>query len=156
MSARVEVLHVEGLQHEATTRGHSVIGDEPESVGGTDRGMTPYEYLLAALGTCTAMTLRMYAGKKGWALDDVRVTLEHDRVHADDCAECENRDGHIGRIRRRVELTGDLDDDQVARLHEIASKCPVHRTLESPIEIFDVESFADDADDADDTDDQDA
>ena len=141
MSARVEVLHVDGYQHEATTRGHSIVGDEPESVGGNDRGMTPYEFLLSALGTCTAMTLRMYAERKGWDLQDVRVVLEHDRVHADDCEECESGEGQISRIRRHVQVTGDLDDEQRERLQEIANKCPVHRSLEGPIEIFDVETL---------------
>lgn len=145
MSARVEVLHVDGYQHEATTRGHSVVGDEPEGSGGQDKGMTPYEFLLTALGTCTAMTLRMYAERKGWDLDDVRVVLEHDRVHADDCEECATGDGKIARIRRHVEVTGDLDDEQRERLVEIAKRCPVHRTLEGPVEIFDVDALDDDA-----------
>lgn len=144
MSARVEVLHVDGYRHEATTRGHSVVGDEPESVGGQDGGMTPYEFLLTALGTCTAMTLRMYAQRKEWDLDDVRVVLEHERVHADDCADCETEEGHLTRIRRLVEITGDLDDEQRARLMEIADRCPVHRSLAGPVEIFDVDSLDED------------
>ncbi len=141
MSTHMQILHVEKYQHEATSRGHSVIGDEPKDAGGDDQGMTPYEFLLAALGTCTAMTLRMYAERKGWDLQDVRVDLEHDRVHADDCEECETGEGRLSRIRRKVEVTGDLDDEQRARLQEIANRCPVHRTLEGPIEIFDVDEF---------------
>jgi putative redox protein len=137
----MQILHVEKYQHEATSRGHSVIADEPKDAGGDDQGMTPYELLLAALGTCTAMTLRMYAERKGWDLQDVRVDLEHDRVHADDCEECETGEGKLSRLRRKVEVTGDLDDEQRARLHEIANRCPVHRTLEGPIEIFDVDEF---------------
>ena len=141
MTTRVEVLHLENLQHEATVREHSVVLDEPEKAGGADAGMTPYEMLLAALGGCTAMTLRMYAERKGWNLQDVTVRLEHDRVHADDCQKCETREGKLTRIRRHVEITGDLDDEQRARLHEIAARCPVHRTLEGPVEIFDVDEL---------------
>ena len=131
------VLHIEKYQHEATSRGHSIVVDEPEDVGGDDRGQTPYELLLAALGSCTAITVRMYAARKGWPLDDVRVDLSHERVHAKDCEDCEAEDGQLSVIRRRVTFTGDLDDDQLARLRQIANRCPVHRTLEGTVEIKD-------------------
>jgi putative redox protein len=133
----LQVLHVEKLQHEATSRGHSIIVDEPKELGGLDGGLSPYEVLLAALGACTAMTVRLYAERKGWPLDDVAVDLSHDRVHAEDCAECETGEGSLSLIRRHVRLAGDLTDEQRARLHEIASRCPVHRTLAGPIEIHD-------------------
>lgn len=133
----VTVLHLENYQHEATTRGHAVILDEPTSVGGDDKGMNPYEHLLAALGGCTAMTLRMYAERKKWKLRDVRVELTHANVHASDCEQCDTREGRLSVIRRRIELTGELDDEQRARLMEIASRCPVHRTLEGTIEVID-------------------
>jgi len=83
---RVEVYHLEKLQHEGTTRGHSIVLDEPRDVGGDDAGMNPYEALLVALGGCIGITVRLYAQRKGWKLEDVRVTLSHDRVHAKDCA----------------------------------------------------------------------
>ena len=133
----LKVLHLENFQHEATARGHSVLIDEPNSLGGDDRGPTPYELLLAALGSCTAITLRMYAQRKGWDLQDVSVELTHEQVHAQDCSDCETKDGKLAVMRRRIELTGNLDDEQRARLLEMATRCPVHRTLEGKVEILD-------------------
>jgi putative redox protein len=139
---RMEVLHLDGLQHEATVRGHSITLDEPKDAGGADSGMTPYEALLAALGGCIAITLRLYAQHKGWPLDDVRVVLTHDKMHAKDCADCEHEDGMLDVIRRKVELIGDLTTEQRERLQEIAHRCPVHRTLTGTIEILDDDSLA--------------
>lgn len=133
---KLEVLHLDRYQHEATSRGHSIIIDEPKDAGGDDAGMTPYEALLAALGSCTAMTVRMYAERKGWPLRDVRVKLSHERTHAKDCADCETEDGKLSVIRRHVDIEGDLSDEQVARLHEIADRCPVHKTLTGAIEVL--------------------
>ena len=114
---------------------HVLAADEPESSGGTDTGPGPYEYLLAGLGACTSMTLRMYARHKKLPLERVAVTLRHDRVHADDCADCEHTEGKIDLIERRIAITGDLTDEQRARMLEIADRCPVHRTLTGQIEI---------------------
>jgi len=115
--------------------GHRLIADEPLAVGGQGRGPGPYDLVLAGLGACTSMTLRMYADRKGWPLQRASVALTHAKVHAEDCEHCEEKDGKIDRIERRVTLTGDLDTGQRKRLMEIADKCPVHRTLTGTIDI---------------------
>ncbi len=114
---------------------HTLAADEPQSVGGNDEGPSPYDFLLTALGACTSMTLRMYANHKGLPLEHVAVVLDHDKVHASDCADCEKSSSKIDRIRRRLTLTGELTEAQRARLLEIADRCPVHRTLEGDIRI---------------------
>ncbi len=116
-----------GYMTDIIAQGHSLVADEPTSHGGTDRGPSPYGLLSAALGACTSMTLRMYADRKQWPLEGVVTRLKHAKVHAEDCAECESKTGKIDRIERRIELLGDLDDDQKKRLMEIADRCPVHR-----------------------------
>ncbi|MEM8961200.1 MAG: alpha/beta fold hydrolase [Acidobacteriota bacterium] len=126
----------EGLRHEVRAGAHQFFGDEPTSVpGGTDTGPTPYDLLLAALGTCTTMTLRLYANRKKWDLQGVEVTLRHGRVHADDCDDCEKDTGHIDEITKEMVFHGDLDDTQRARLLDISTRCPVHRTLLNEIKI---------------------
>jgi uncharacterized OsmC-like protein/alpha/beta superfamily hydrolase len=117
------------------TRRHQLRADEPSSYGGTDSGMSPYELLLAALGSCTAMTVRMYAERKKIDLTRVAVYLQHDKIHAQDCEHCETREGRIDRIGRRLELAGNLTADQRDDLLRIADRCPVHRTLHSEIDI---------------------
>jgi putative redox protein len=114
---------------------HMLRADEPVSAGGDGSGPGPYDLLLAGLGACTSMTVRMYAEQKKWPLERVRVDLRHEKVHAADCADCETKDGRIDRIERVLTLEGDLDDAQRARLLEIANKCPVHRTLHSEVWI---------------------
>jgi putative redox protein len=114
---------------------HRLAADEPKAVGGNDTGPGPYELLLMALGACTSMTLRLYAGRKEWPLERVVVRLRHSRIHADDCVECEGKPTLLDHIERVIELRGTLDAEQRARLMEIADKCPVHRTLTSKIVI---------------------
>ncbi|MGB8622465.1 MAG: OsmC family protein, partial [Paracoccaceae bacterium] len=106
---------------------HHILADEPEAYGGDNRGMSPYGFLAAGLGACTSMTIRMYANRKGWPLDHVRVDVTHDKVHAQDAAQ--GNDPKIDRFTREITLEGDLDEDQRRRLIEIADKCPVHQTL---------------------------
>ena len=125
----------DGFRTEITAGRHRLVGDEPEAVGGTDAGPSPYDLLLSALGTCTGMTLRMYADEKDWPLEEASVRLTHEKVHAEDCEHCETDNGTVERIERDIELTGDLSDEQRERLLEIANKCPVHRTLHSEIEV---------------------
>jgi putative redox protein len=114
---------------------HQLRADEPVSAGGTNTGPSPYDYLLAGLGACTSMTIRLYANCKHWPLEGVTVHLRHSRIHAVDCADCETKEGKIDRIERDIELAGSLTDEQRSRLLEIAERCPVHRTLTSESRI---------------------
>lgn len=113
----------------------SLTADEPEDLGGTDAGPDPYEFLLAGLGACKAMTLRMYADHKGIPLTRVSVTLRHDKIHAHDCETCETEKGMLDRIAVEIDVEGDFDEATRARLLEIADRCPVHRTLTSEVVI---------------------
>jgi putative redox protein len=124
-----------GFAQQITAGEHRLVADEPEASGGTDMGPGPYDLLLAALGACTSMTVAMYARRKQWPLETVRVQLRHSKVHAKDCVDCETQPARLDRIERDIELVGALDDEQRARLLEIADKCPVHRTLTSDIDI---------------------
>jgi putative redox protein len=114
---------------------HTLRADEPVAVGGGDVGPGPYELLLMALGSCTSMTINMYATRKKWTLDQVVVRLRHERAYPDDCVNCEDPKSKIDRIWCSIELVGALDDAQRTRLMEIARQCPVHRTLTNKIEI---------------------
>jgi putative redox protein len=130
------------FQQEIIAGAHSLVADEPVSAGGLGSGPGPYDLLLAALGACTSMTLRLYADRKKLPLTRVEVRLRHGRIYAKDCAECETKEGMIDRIERVITLVGDLDAGQRARLMEMADKCPVHHTLKSEIDIRTVEAPA--------------
>ncbi|HVX91811.1 MAG TPA: alpha/beta fold hydrolase [Xanthobacteraceae bacterium] len=123
------------FQQEVSVGAHRFIADEPMDVGGLDSGPNPYDLLLAGLGSCTAMTLRLYAERKGLALERVSVSLRHSKIHAADCETCETREGMVDRIEREIAFAGTLDADERRRLLEIADRCPVHRTLTSEIDI---------------------
>lgn len=125
----------DGFVQEITAGAHRLRSDEPASAGGTDSGPTPYDLLLAALGSCTSMTVAMYARRKQWPLKRVTVRLRHSRVHGEDCAGCETQDAKLTVIDRDIELDGSLGEDQRARLLAIANRCPVHLTLTSRIDI---------------------
>jgi putative redox protein len=114
---------------------HHFLADEPKTSGGSDAGPDPYELLLSALGSCTNMTLQMYAARKKWPLKEVRVTLTHSKNYANDCANCEQPAALLDRIERRIMLIGELSREQRQRLLEIANFCPVHRSLTSRIDI---------------------
>lgn len=126
----------QGFVTEVTAGKHHLIADEPEGSGGTDHGPSPYGYLLSALGTCTAMTLRMYADHKKIDLKEVKVKLTHDKIHQNDGGQTEKSSGKIDQIRRIIRLEGDLTDEQRKRFIEIADKCPVHKTLEGQPQIL--------------------
>lgn len=123
-----------GYTQQITAGLHRLVADEPRPIG-DDKGPTPYDLLLAGLGACTSMTVRMYADRKGWPLERIRVTLRHSRIHAADCADCETKSGWITHIDRDIELTGDLEHTQRERLLHIAERCPVHQTLTSEVRI---------------------
>ena len=120
-----------------TTDGHSFVVDEPESNGGDGLGPGPYEMLLGALGSCTAITLLMYARRKGWDLTECSVHLTHDRVHAEDSTEAEKGTRRIDVIKRNISLHGHLDEEQKTRLLDIARKCPIYKTLLSRPQVID-------------------
>jgi uncharacterized OsmC-like protein/pimeloyl-ACP methyl ester carboxylesterase len=122
-------------QNDVVVGPHHLFADEPAAVGGADTGPGPYDYVLAGLGACTSITMRMYADRKSLPLDRVTVTLSHSRIHAEDCAECETKTGMLDQFDRVISMEGALDADQRKRLMEIADKCPVHHTLTSEVHI---------------------
>ena len=125
----------EGYTQQIVVGPHQLTADEPKNMGGDDDGPTPYDLLLASLGSCTSITVTMYAQRKSWPLQDVNVQLRHSRIHAEDCAECETKEGKIDRIELDIEFAGPLSSEQRSKLLEIAKKCPVHRTLTSETNI---------------------
>ena len=134
---KVTVRSGPGLLQEIRAGVHGLLADEPVAAGGTDAGPDPYDLLLSALGACTSMTLRLYAGRKGWGLREVVVELDIGHTYAEDCEHCEDPRAMVEQIRRRITLHGDLDDEQRTRLGEIAAKCPVHKTLVAGVRVKD-------------------
>lgn len=134
---KVNVRYLRNLQHEAKIGDFSLILDEPKDVGGDNKGPSPYEVMMAALGACTSMTMLMYARKKGWDLQDVQIELTQEKIHAEDCETCETKSGRLDKITRDIKIRGNINDDQKNRLLEIAERCPVHRTLTSENLIID-------------------
>jgi uncharacterized OsmC-like protein len=124
-----------GFAQEIVVGPHRLTSDEPIEFGGKNTGPGPYDLLLAALGSCTSMTIALYARTKKWPLESVIVNLRHSKIHAADCRDCETKAGKIDRIEREIHLVGNLDEEQRKRLLDIADKCPVHRTLKSEIDI---------------------
>ncbi|AJE03977.1 bifunctional alpha/beta hydrolase/OsmC family protein [Geobacter pickeringii] len=125
----------EGFRTDLSVSGFSLVADEPVEEGGGNQGPSPYDYLLAALGACTGMTLQMYARRKGWPLEEAVVRLSQEKIHAEDCRDCDEKDRRIDRFERELELRGQLDETQRQRLLEIAGHCPVHRTLTGEVQI---------------------
>jgi uncharacterized OsmC-like protein len=124
-----------GFRQEIEAGTYHFVADEPAAFGGTGTGPTPYDLLLGALGACTSMTLRLYAERRKWPLEGVTVRLRHQRIHRDDCVNCEKKDASLERVERVLELSGPLTDEQRARLLDIAERCPVHQTLQHNLEV---------------------
>jgi uncharacterized OsmC-like protein len=129
-----------GFRAEISARGHTLVADEPHALGGTDEGPTPYDYLAAALGSCTAMTIRMYADRRSWPLQSVTVRVTHRRVHETDCEQCEKEVVGIDELASVIELAGELTDEQRTRLLRIANRCPVGQTLTRGLRIVPAEA----------------
>lgn len=137
--AKVTVTSVPGSRFKQHLRagGHQWLADEPKSLGGDDAGPDPYALLLGALGACTSMTIRLYAEKRGWNVSHVEVELEHHRMHAKDCSECEREGAFVDHISRKIRLEGRITPAQREKLFEIATRCPVHKALSAGMKISD-------------------
>jgi putative redox protein len=124
-----------GFAQKVQIGSYQLTTDEPVSYGGTDSGPSPYDLILAALGSCTSMTIGLYARKRSWPVEKITVSLWHSKIHAKDCDDCETKEGRIDRIEMEIHIDGALTDEQRVKLMEIAEKCPVHQTLTSEINI---------------------
>lgn len=125
-----------GFATEIMARGHLLIADEPTSAGGTDKGPTPYDFLLASLGACTAMTLRIFADRRGWPLEGVAIRLWQSRIYEKDCEDCPVAEVGIEQIEREIDLAGPLTEEQQEGLLRVADRCPVGQTLSRGIRIL--------------------
>ena len=135
MSTVIVTGSASGFAQDVVVGHHRLVSDEPTSSGGTDTGPDPYALLLAALGSCTSMTVAMYARRKQWPLESVTVTLQHSKIYAADCESCATKEAWLDRIDRGLHFVGALSDEQRERLLEIANRCPVHRTLTSRVDV---------------------
>ena len=134
----ITVRNRQGYQQEIIAGDHVIFADEPVTLGGDDTGPNPYELLLAALGACTSITMRMYAERKGWQVQQIEIELSHAKDYAQDCESCVDKPARVDRITRIIRLKGDLDAAQRQRLMEIARRCPVHQTLTGgQVEVLD-------------------
>ena len=124
-----------GFGQKVQVGSYNLTADEPVSYGGTDSGPSPYDLILAALGSCTSMTIGLYARKRSWPVEKISVSLWHSKIHAKDCDDCETKEGRIDRIEMEIHLDGSLTDEQRAKLMEVAGKCPIHQTLTHEINI---------------------
>jgi len=139
MNNQDNVLTIKNLKEykvEIKSGNHLLVSDESIEAGGSDAGLNPYELLLASLGSCKAITMRMYATRKNFPLNEITIKLKIDKIHAKDCEECETKEGKIDKIEVEINLSGDLNDEQRKRLLEISGKCPVHKTLTSEMKIY--------------------
>jgi len=125
----------EGYKAEIISGNHAFFADEPISAGGTDTGPNPYEYLLAALGSCTALTLRLYANNKKWPVDAIEVHVSHTRDYLKDCEDCPDKDAKIEHIDIKIKITGNISQEQLDRMLDISTRCPVHKTLDSKVDM---------------------
>jgi putative redox protein len=132
---KVEIELTTGYTVQITSGNHRLIADEPAAIGGAELGPDPYAYLLAGLGACTAITLRMYADRKKWPLKAVKVSLRHHRNHPADCADCDSKEVRIDMINKELELIGELTSEQITRLKEISDRCPVQKTIELGVAV---------------------
>ncbi len=141
--ARITAELTSGLQVTISNGRHTWRGDEPAAAGGDDTGPTPYEMLLGALAACTCITLQLYCRHKGIVLKAVSATYDYDRVHAEDCVDCDNpKRGHLERVSSHIRIAGEFDDAQRKRLAEVAERCPVHKTLANGVHLVDTVEFA--------------
>lgn len=138
-SEQKKIVHIhlgnENYKTVMTAGNHELISDEPQSVGGMDKGPDPYDYLLMSLGSCSVITMRMYAERKKWPVEDIFVEMRHHKAHADDCEDCDDPKARIDKIEKDITVKGDLSEEQVQKLLEISKKCPVHKTLLNDINI---------------------
>ncbi|MEO6694201.1 MAG: OsmC family protein [Ignavibacteria bacterium] len=132
---KLTVINSAGYKTKIHSGAHTIIADEPLSSGGTDMGFNPYDLLLSALGSCKAITIRMFAERRKYPLEDIVIELTHGKIYAEDCQDCDSKEGRIDNINVEIKLTGDLTSDQKNSIIDISKKCPVHKTLISEIRI---------------------